>query len=78
MRKIIDIQGERFGRLVVLSRCVAKTASRQVRWLCLCDCGREHSVLSANLRRGLTLSCGCLRVDQLKARGKRWPSAPTH
>lgn len=38
-------------------------------WLCQCDCGRQLTVLSNNLSRGYTKSCGCLRHNRLKTHG---------
>ncbi len=55
--------GDRFGRLVVTARAedyvAPGTRSRQPRWTCRCDCGREKVVRSCNLLAGQTLSCGC-------------------
>ena len=62
MGTIIDLTGQRFGRLTVLSRIDKKGASQ---WNCICDCGKETVVYSSNLRRGLTKSCGCYRKDYL-------------
>ena len=56
--RMIDITGQRFGRLLVLER-VGLSKSRSARWLCRCDCGTEKEVDGPNLRRGLTTSCGC-------------------
>lgn len=50
-----NLAGERFGKLV------ASEWAGNSRWRCLCDCGRVTSVLTANLRRGNTTSCGCIR-----------------
>ena len=49
------LNGSRFGRLVVQSW--AGNSS----WICLCDCGRKSIVLTANLKRGNTTSCGCVK-----------------
>src|SRR5215210_7372804 len=59
--KLVDLAGERFGRLIVIER-VQNFKSRGAKWLCKCDCGRTTEVLSSSLRhlkRG-TKSCGCL------------------
>lgn len=57
---LIDITGQRFGRLTVLQRL--EGAKKYSRWLCACECGREAKVLGDNLRNGRTQSCGCLRL----------------
>ena len=56
---IIDLAGQRFGRLVALRAC-GRGKDGRVRWLCICDCGREFEV-GGGLRNGHTKSCGCLR-----------------
>ena len=56
---IINLAGERFGRLVVLSLHPGKQG-RNCLWLCRCDCGEERVVRSGNLRSGHSTSCGCL------------------
>jgi hypothetical protein len=55
-----DITGQRFGRLTVLEEA-GRTKSGNARWLCRCDCGKEATVIGANLRGGTSQSCGCLR-----------------
>lgn len=58
---LIDLTGQRFGKLLVLSRVPGRTASNgKVMWHCLCDCGTELDVLGDSLRRHHTLSCGCI------------------
>lgn len=56
-RKIINIAGQRFGRLV--AEAFASMHRRKFNWLCQCDCGRFVQVSASNLRRGYTRSCGC-------------------
>jgi hypothetical protein len=58
MVKLIDITGQRFGRLVVVQRANS-TPRGKARWLCQCDCGKAHVTTSENLRCGDTRSCGC-------------------
>lgn len=53
-----DLEGQRFGRLVVLG-VHSRTRNGHVRWNCLCDCGLTHSVISTHLLRGLITHCGC-------------------
>lgn len=57
--KMIDISGQRFGKLVVLVR-VGSLKGRPT-WLCKCDCGKELIVEGIALRSGNTKSCGCSR-----------------
>ena len=51
-----DLTGQRFGKLVAKEYIGNKT------WLCECDCtpGKLKPILSANLKNGSTVSCGCL------------------
>ena len=58
MGKKIDLTGQRFGRLVVISEAGRKNGA--VAWLCRCDCGNEIVIRGDKLRRGHTQSCGCL------------------
>lgn len=61
--KALDLQGERFGRWIVLER--APSNGRNARWFCRCDCGTTGVVTSCNLSRGHSRSCGCLVIDAL-------------
>ena len=58
MAKIIDLTGQRFGFLKVVSITDERKHGKVV-WLCECDCGNEHKVTSHNLKNGSTISCGC-------------------
>jgi len=57
-----DLTGQRFGRLLVLSRERRKTSDGRGRWTwcCRCSCGKETSVYAKHLKNGATKSCGCL------------------
>ena len=55
----IDIQGEVFGRLTVMSFSHIDTR-RQACWVCRCECGEETICPGGRLRAGGTQSCGCL------------------
>lgn len=61
--RLIDLKGERFGRLVVVKRADATARNGNAVWLCHCDCGNDVEVDSQSLRRGTTRSCGCLRRE---------------
>lgn len=67
--KLIDLTGRRFGRLLVIEKYGHK--GKTVAWLCKCDCGTEVTVRGADLRRGVTQSCGCLHKEDLIERNTR-------
>ena len=64
--KLENLIGQRFGRLVVVSRA---SSDRYTKWHCKCDCGNECDVLANNLKRGHTQSCGCYR-DETRVENK--------
>lgn len=64
----IDLTGQKFGRWTVLN-FVHAPKSGGSRWLCRCECGNEREVASVNLRRGLSQSCGCIRVESTTTHG---------
>ena len=66
---MINLTGKRFGKLVVLSRST-KRSHGSIYWNCHCDCGREKIINGANLRRGITRSCGCNTAISAHARAK--------
>ena len=57
--KHIDLTGQRYGKLVILSQLPKE--GRYYRYLCKCDCGNTIEVRSENLRSGKVKSCGCLK-----------------
>jgi 5-methylcytosine-specific restriction endonuclease McrA len=59
-KKLINILGQRFGKLIVISRSI-RTDVRKAMWECLCDCGGKIITDSYSLRIGCTKSCGCLK-----------------
>lgn len=59
--KKVNLTGQRFGRLTVVSE--AERRGGRVAWACLCDCGAETVAIACNLTRGHTLSCGCLHRE---------------
>lgn len=58
--RLIDLTGQRFGKLVVLYRHNENNNQNKPRWVCQCDCGNIHIVNGDNLRNHYTQSCGCL------------------
>lgn len=65
MAKLIDLTGQRFGRLTVVERGFPNQGG-DATWSCRCDCGNVCCIRGSSLRRGHTQSCGCLRPDRTK------------
>lgn len=66
--KYIDLIGEKFGRLTVIKKGNGRyTTGGQYKttWICKCDCGNEREIDTQKLRKGHTLSCGCLRNEKI-------------
>lgn len=54
----MDLTGQRYGRLTVVS--LASHDNGIVFWNCVCDCGSQKIAKASELRSGHTSSCGCL------------------
>ena len=61
-RKKIDLTGQRFGKLVVLSEIADRDKHKHVKWLCVCDCGNRTTQAGVDLRKGSTTSCVVLCI----------------
>lgn len=61
MAKLVDLTGQKFTRLTVVSR--DNTSTKSVRWNCVCDCGNTTNVAANELKRGSSRSCGCLQKE---------------
>lgn len=57
MPPLIDLSGQKFGRLTVISRHDAK------RWECVCECGKTTFTDGYQLRKGFAKSCGCFHAE---------------
>lgn len=66
MGKFIDLTGQRFGRLTVVS-LAGRTKDGRAKWLCQCDCGNMHIARGSHLRSGNIQSCGCYRKEVLNS-----------
>lgn len=66
---LIDITGQRFGRLTAIE-CVGSNGRSSARWIFKCDCGNTTITESTSVRRGVTKSCGCLNQELRKSRAK--------
>lgn len=75
-KKLIDLTGRRFGRLVVQKRSdedyINCNGRRVAKWDCLCDCGNSVSVVGSSLKNGLTTSCGCYQKEKARENGKKY------
>ena len=59
-----DISGKVFGRLTAIKLAPGKPA----KWECVCSCGANVTVFAKNIKRGTTLSCGCLAREKTQER----------
>lgn len=66
MGKIINLTGQKFGRLTVQS-FAGQDHRNQALWNCVCECGNVVVVKSYFLRSGTTKSCGCF-ADECRAK----------
>ena len=69
MSKRLDLVGQRFGRLTVISLNEEATKQKKnTQWNCKCDCGNEKVVDGRKLKNGSTISCGCYKKDKTRER----------
>ena len=66
-RKMLRLEGKRFGKLVVIEFVGFKNHLSV--WKCKCDCGNEKNVIGAYLTNGETKSCGCLQKEVVTTHG---------
>lgn len=60
--------GKKFGRYLVIG-VLRQSWKRQIRLLCVCDCGHVRKIIRRDLVNGRTTSCGCARAS-LTAKNK--------
>lgn len=61
---LVDLQGKRFGRLLVVKKGAGRKTSGgayKATWICQCDCGNTVEVDAQKLKQGHTTSCGCFK-----------------
>jgi hypothetical protein len=63
MPSLIDLTGQHFGRLTVMSRS-ADGGYGQPRWNWRCSCGGTGSSRGDHLRQGRIVSCGCYHQER--------------
>lgn len=69
MHPTFDLTGQRFGRLLVMSR--ASNSNGYCVWNCVCDCGNLKTTRGVHLRKGDTVSCGCYHKEIKTIHGRR-------
>src|ERR1700744_640664 len=66
LKETEDLTGKQFGEWTVIRRATIEelekqgyshTYSRLVVWICICSCGKEHSVPGVRLKNGLSNRC---------------------
>lgn len=55
--------GQRYGRLVVVSRHGTKIGNQDATWNVRCDCGTTKVLARSPLKSGAVRSCGCLHRE---------------
>jgi len=60
MPPVINLIGQKFGRLTVLERI---KNTKPIRWKCLCACGNVTMLRGDTLKDGNAKSCGCLKKE---------------
>jgi hypothetical protein len=68
-RDFIDLEGRRFGRLVVLGYLPRQDGDLHIHWICRCDCGALTKPTTNKLRQQSTISCGCYAREERRKRG---------
>ena len=77
MVRLIDLTGQKFGRLTVIERSNIKKDRTAAVWKCQCDCGNETIVSGIRLRSSNTKSCGCLFSENIAIYGKMQNDNPS-
>ena len=72
MPALVDLTGQKFGRLTVLFRDIEYQKSHNKTnacWRCQCDFGNQTTIIGSLLKNGHTKSCGCLHAESAKING---------
>lgn len=64
--KRMNLIGQKFGRLTVIES--AGVDGTRSKFLCQCECGEYKITHGQSLKNGNCKSCGCLQVEQCRAR----------
>ena len=63
MAKIINLIGKKFWKLTILEMLMERGNANQIKYKCICDCGKEHITSGESIRSGKSKSCGCSRLN---------------
>lgn len=66
-KRIIDLTGQKFGKLTVtgIAPKPKGITNRHIYWYCDCDCGAKNLIKDGmNLKKNLTMSCGCIGTSK--------------
>ena len=67
----IDMTGQRYGRLVAIGPVGRVSKQRVVVWRFQCDCGNIVDARGANVRHGISTSCGCVHKQMVRDRSTK-------
>lgn len=56
----INLVGQVFNGIEVLSKDIKKASDGHVKWICKCHCGKIFSAIGRDLKNGHIRSCGCI------------------
>lgn len=67
-----NLSGQKFDKLTVISFAFSRKRNGKnvIHYLCRCECGNDKIIAAASLTKGLTTSCGCLRLTMMSELGK--------
>lgn len=74
MKKVQDLCGQKFGKLIVIERAqdfIQDNGRKRTQFLCKCECGNTTIARAENLKNGNTKSCGCLVKEKCSKLGKQ-------
>lgn len=63
---MIDLKGQKFGKLLVVEHLGVDKKNERRLWLCICDCGNEKEAYGSYLLSGRTNSCGCAKKENMR------------
>ena len=77
MGRRLELEGQRFGRLVAIDRA-GKKCNGHLCWICRCDCWSYTVSTGIHLKSGHTQSCGCIRAEYAREMGRTFAYLLVH